>query len=244
MNRRVVDGLRRGLERLAELVLPEACQLCGAAAQGPACPGCRADLPWIGPACPLCARPRPADVPGALPCGRCLRRPPPWDAAVSALAWHFPVDRLVGRLKYGGAVPYARLLGEALALAVADRAADVILPVPLHPARQAQRGFNQATELARPVGRRLGVPLDPGLCRRTRPTDPQAGLPARARRRNVRGAFTVHGDVSGLAVAVVDDVLTTGATVSELAKALAAAGAVRVEVWTAARAGLQAARKV
>jgi ComF family protein len=221
--------------RLADLAIPESCQLCGRPLPGqPLCGGCRADLPWIRVACPVCARP----LPEAAACGRCLRRPPPWLAAVAPLAWAFPVDRLVARLKYSGALVHARLLGAVLADAVADRAVDLVVPVPLHPERLRQRGYNQALEIARPVARRLGLPLRFDGCRRVRAAPPQAGLPARARRGNVRGAFEAAAGIEGLAVAIVDDVLTTGATAAEAARALVRAGASRIEIWSVARAGL------
>jgi ComF family protein len=234
MRERWVNGIGRVMDRLVDLAVPDSCQLCGDAASGtPLCRGCAGDLPWIGTACPVCAR--PVDVAG--PCGRCLARPPRWHAAIAPLAWAFPVDRLVARLKYGGAITHARLLGDLLADAVEGRRVDVIVPVPLHPERLRSRGYNQALEIARSAARRLGVPLRPRGAERVRPTPPQAGLPAKQRLRNVKGAFASVGRFDGLAVAIVDDVLTTGATASDLARALLRAGAARVEVWTGARAG-------
>lgn len=229
-----VNGLGRLARGLADLALPDSCQLCGDAVSGPpVCPGCEADLPWNGPACGVCAR--PLDGPG--PCGRCLGRPPGWQAAVVPLVWAFPVDRLVARLKYAGVIAHARLLGGLLADAAEGRAADVMVPVPLHPGRLRERGYNQALEIAGPVARRLGIPLRPAAVARVRPTRPQVGLPGKARRRNVKGAFVCRRRFDGLAVAVVDDVLTTGATVADLTRALRGAGAARVEVWAVARAG-------
>lgn len=234
MEVRWVNGVGRAARRLVELVVPDSCQLCGDAVSGlPLCRGCADDLPWIGPACPLCARP----LEGPGPCGRCLVRPPRWQAAIAPLAWAFPVDRLVARLKYGGAIAHARLLGGLLADAVSGREVDVIVPVPLHRGRLRERGYNQALEIARPAARRLGVPLAPAGAMRVRPTPPQAGLPAKHRLRNVKGAFACPRRFDGQVVAIVDDVLTTGGTASDLARALLGAGAVRVEVWTAARAG-------
>jgi ComF family protein len=230
----LVDGAMGMIGRLVGLVIPESCQLCGRPRPGQSlCGGCRADLPWIRVACPVCACP----LPEAAVCGRCLRRPPPWLAALAPLAWAFPVDRLVGRLKYSGALFHAPLLGALLADAAAGRAVDLVVPMPLHPKRLRQRGYNQALEIARPVARRLGVPLGYDVCRRVRAAPPQAGLPARARRRNVRGAFEAADGMEGLAVAIVDDVLTTGATAAEAARALARAGASRIEIWSVARAG-------
>ncbi len=157
------------------------------------------------------------------------------------LAWAFPVDRLVARFKYSGALFHGRLLGALLAEAVAEREVDALVPVPLHPERLAERGYNQASEIARPVGRCLGVPVRTDLCRRVRATPPQTGLPAGDRRGNVAGAFAAHGSCEGLHLAVVDDVLTTGATAAGLARCLYRAGADAVQVWAVARGGVKAA---
>lgn len=219
--------------------LAPACQLCDApGAPDALCAGCRADLPWIRSACRRCAR--PLSEPGE--CGRCLSRPPPWSAAVVPLAWTFPVDALVSRFKYAGGLQHGWLLGRLLASACADRRPDALLPVPLHPARLAERGFNQSAELARPVSRQLGVRVCHHACRRVRATPAQAGLSAVQRKRNLAGAFVASAEVAGLAIAIVDDVLTTGATATALAAALLAAGARDVELWAVARGGTAARR--
>jgi ComF family protein len=223
-----------GVDGWLQRWLPPACQLCDApGAPDALCAGCLADLPWIRSACRRCAR--PLSEPGE--CGRCLRRPPPWSAAVVPLAWTFPVDALVSRFKYAGGLQHGWLLGRLLAIACAGRRPDALLPVPLHSARLAERGFNQSAELARPVSRQLGVRVLHYACRRVRATPAQAGLPAAQRRRNLAGAFVASPEVSGLAIAIVDDVLTTGATATALAAALLAAGARDVELWAVARGG-------
>lgn len=214
---------------------PGACLLCGGAVRGAAlCPGCAADLPRpAGSACAVCAEPLPA--PGV--CGRCLQAPPAFDDARAACLYRFPVDVLVQRLKYGAELACADALGELLADAAADwPRPDLLVPMPLHPARLRERGFNQALELARPLARRLGVPLEAALCRRLRDTPAQANLDRAGRRRNVRGAFACDARLAGRHVAVVDDVLTSGATLDALARALKKAGVARVSAWVAARA--------
>lgn len=210
------------------------CELCGeaAGAQG-ICAPCHADLPWIAAACPACGRPAAT---GAT-CAACLAAPPPWARVIAPLAWRFPVDALVTRFKYHGALHFGALLGRLLRDACAGRPADAVLPVPLHPARLAERGFNQAAELARPVARGLQIPVLHGAARRARATRPQASLPEDERRRNLAGAFSAGPEVSGRRLAIVDDVFTTGATARAMAEALLAAGATRVEVWVVARGG-------
>ncbi|HWP95178.1 MAG TPA: ComF family protein [Gammaproteobacteria bacterium] len=219
------------------LLYPPHCLVCGATADERAlCAACAAELPWNETACARCARPLP--VAAAL-CGPCLRRPPSFDAAWAALRYDFPLDRLLAALKFHGRLAHARILGGWLAERLALRRAvrpDALVPVPLHPARLRERGYNQALELARSVARRLDLVLAPDLCRRVRATDEQARLPAVARRRNVRGAFAVTAPPPRH-VALLDDVMTTGSTVEELARVLRRAGAARIEVWCVARAG-------
>jgi ComF family protein len=219
---------------------PPVCQLCGGPGLSPdICAGCLRDLPRPARVCPRCA----AALPRAGLCGGCLRRPPDWDAAVAPFRYAFPVDRLIHRLKYDGRIEHGRLLGLLLARVVRRRPRpDRIVPVPLHVARWRERGFNQATEIARPLGRVLGVPLDARLCRRARPTPPLWPLGPARRRRLLEGAFEVDSLARGERVAVVDDVLTSGATANALARALREAGAGAVEIWAVARAAGPAAR--
>ena len=170
-------------------------------------------------------------------CGRCLKHRPAFDATAAALLYRFPADVLVQRLKYGGELACANVLGELLAEAVLPLPRpDLLIPMPLHPDRLRGRGFNQAVELARPIARRLDIELDVSACRRLRDTPAQAGLDLSARRRNVRGAFACDAELTGRRVAIVDDVLTSGATLDALATVLRKGGAVEVRAWVVARA--------
>lgn len=170
-------------------------------------------------------------------CGACLRRPPAFDRTHAALVYRFPVDRMIPRLKYRGHLAVAPALAHCLVQAVADAPRpDCVIPMPLHPARIRERGFNHATELARNVANALGLPLDTESSRRIRDTPPQMGLGHDARRRNLRGAFACSPDIAGLRVAIVDDVMTTGSSLDELAAALKRAGAAEVDCWVVARA--------
>ena len=227
---RLMDGLRAALQT----ALPQACELC-AAASGNAiiCNACAAQMPTIGDACPRCA----LASPGSAVCGACLSKPPPFDATVAAWRYAFPADCVLQAFKYGGRLALAEPLAQAVAQAVRTRNAslpDCLVAMPLAARRQRERGFNQAHEIARRLATYVGMPLVHDL-RRTRDTLPQADLTLHERARNVRDAFEARAGLVGRAVAIVDDVMTTGATLSAAALAVRKAGAVRVEAWIVAR---------
>lgn len=219
---------------LQRRLLPCHCRLC--LAPDPTdlglCAGCLLDLPWLTSACPRCARPLPRPD---LPCGSCQTRPPAFDRAVALFRYAAPLDALLLQLKFGQAVhlahPFAALLAERVRT---ETTPDCILPVPLHPGRQRERGFNQAIEIARPLARQLGCALDLETCLRSRATPPQTRLSAQARRRNPRGAFELTR-TPPRHVVLLDDVMTTGSTLNELARLLRRGGAERVDVWVCAR---------
>ncbi len=208
------------------------CLLCGATAtESNICPGCRADLPWLDAnVCSSCAHPLAA--PGL--CGRCIAEPPHYDTVVASCRYAFPLDGLIQAYKYSGRLVAGAALASLFANRVQQRP-DLIVPVPLTAQRLRERGFNQALELARALGQQIGAPVNAQLCVKTRDTAPQTRLPWKQRRKNIRGAFVVEGGVAGRHVAVVDDVLTTGATLSELARNLKRAGAATVTGYVIAR---------
>jgi ComF family protein len=229
------DSVRRGALHAARRALPQRCELCaGPSGSDLVCVACSRELPRIAAACPVCALP----TPDAQTCGACLAKPPPFDATLAAYAYAFPVDRLVQAFKYQGRLALAEWCAVAIVAARARRSApppDRLIALPLSPARQSERGYNQATEIGRHVAAELHAMLVTRGVRRIRATPPQAGLPWTERARNVRGAFACDIDLRGLAVAVVDDVMTTGATLAEFARTLKCAGAARVENWVVAR---------
>lgn len=221
-------------------LLPTECLLCGSQGQGSRnlCDGCSARLPWMERSCPRCA----AAVPGALLCSDCQRQPPSFDSTHALFWYQPPVSDLILRLKFQGVLSVASTFG----LLLSDRLSScinaypqVLLPVPLHGSRLRARGYNQALEIARIVSRQLAIPLRITGIERTRPTTPQSALKSHAdRRRNVHDAFRLRpGFVRQSAhIAILDDVMTSGATVQSLASALKQQGAGRVEVWICARA--------
>jgi len=214
---------------LARLLFGGSCFLCRGAARDLLCAECDADLPRLDFAlCPRCALASPE---GAL-CGRCLSAPPAYDATRAALAYDFPADALVHALKFRGELALAPLLASLLVERTRADDVHVVLAVPLSPKRLASRGYNQSVELARHL--RRGA-LDLGLCERTRDVRPQIELPYDERQKNVRGAFRCTRALVGARIAVVDDVMTTGATLNEIARTLKQAGAVHVVNWVVAR---------
>lgn len=226
--------LKKAWQRTAAALLPQDCFLCAApSGDSLLCPACAASLPRLSAErCPVCALP----TPGAAVCGACLKQAPRFDATHAPFRYEFPLDRLIQSLKYAHRLASADFLGHALLPLPAALPPDLILPVPLAAARLARRGFNQALEIARPLARALDVPLEICGVRRDRDTMPQAGLPWKERASNMRHAFACEIDLSGQSVLVVDDVMTTGATLNELARTLKAHGAVRVENCVLARA--------
>ncbi|MCO7514191.1 ComF family protein [Pseudomonas guariconensis] len=218
------------------------CLLCDepAAQAYPLCMACELELPWLDEHCTRCALPLPMDD---LTCGQCSRRPPAFEQAVAAWHYGFPVDTLIARFKHHSQWPLGRLMAQLLGHALQHRFAqglprpDQLLPVPLGMRRLRQRGFNQAGMLARWLSTQLAIPSDDQLLRRVRETPAQQTLDAKARQRNLRQAFTLAPDaaVEGQHLALVDDVLTTGATVQALASLLRKAGARRVDVYCLAR---------
>ncbi len=219
---------------------PPTCVLCGAPGEDglDLCLGCRTDLPLNRHACPGCALPLPADATPGSRCGACQRRAPPFDASIAPYRYEGAMPYLLTCLKFHARMSHARLLGGLLLSALSDVDSglpEALIPVPLHRRRLGERGFNQALEIARIPARGLGIPLVLDLCERQRATAAHSALDAGARKRDIRGAFRITGVPDYRYLVLVDDVITTGSTVAELARVFKRAGVRRVEVWALAR---------
>jgi ComF family protein len=192
-------------------------------------------LPYIEQACPVCAVELVTTA--TEPCGACQRRRPPFESSFCAFRYAYPVNHLIRNLKYHGAIHWGRTLGLLLAsrLPRHEPRPTLLVPVPLSTARFRARGFNQADEIAAVVARRLQLPLCTDLLRRVRDTAEQAGLDGKERRKNVRHAFAVTRPLLRARIALIDDVITTGSTVREIARVLRRAGAEHISVWAVAR---------
>lgn len=218
--------------KLGHLLPAQPCLLCGAMSRhGAWCAACDAALPYLGIAhCPVCALP---SARGEV-CGRCLKHQPHFERTVAVFAYSFPLDKLVQALKFNEQLQLVNGLADRLAQRIAVRA-DCIVPMPLHPARLRERGYNQSQELARRLSQQLEIPTLPHVCQRVRNTPPQTSLKWKERGRNMRQAFACTADFSGRHVAMLDDVMTSGASLNELALVLRRAGAREISTWVVAR---------
>lgn len=229
--------LRRLARRLSAVLLAPRCLVCSEAGHAglDLCTDCIAALPWNRDACRQCGLPLRAESADCLPCAEGA---PPYAVTQAVLRYDFPIDRLLPRFKFHGDLAAGAVLAELMhwALDPLERP-QLLIPVPLHRARLRQRGYDQALELARALSRECGLPLCADRLFRRRATHPQTELGAAARQENVRAAFGLRAGAPLPAhVALVDDVMTTGATVSECAEVLLASGVERVDVWAIARA--------
>ena len=221
----------------------QSCLICDEATDSPStvCNACELDLPWLTDGCEVCALPLPIS---GLVCGQCQRSPPAFRQVVAPWTYGFPLDSLISRFKHQGKWPLGHLLASLLGQCLQDRfdnaelaRPDRLLAVPMAAKRLRQRGYNQAAMLARWLSRDLGLPVDEQLLLRPHDTIAQQQLDARQRQRNLLKVFALApgAQVQGQHLALVDDVLTTGATAHSLARLLIDAGARQVDVYCLAR---------
>ncbi|RJX32987.1 MAG: ComF family protein [Oxalobacter sp.] len=242
------NRLTRQLHHGIAAAMPSSCALCGVDAKEALCEGCQLQFLREHPArCVQCANTLPhALAHDSHVCGSCLNDPPAFDATIVAANYTAPIDQLVLSLKFAGQLAlaplFANLLHASWQREQRDALPSLLTIVPLGSERLIQRGFNQALEIARPLGRALALPLLPQLVSRVRETVAQSSLPPEERRKNVRRAFTLSNEaaahIKGEHVGVVDDVMTTGETLHELAATLKKGGAARVTNFVFARAPL------
>ena len=232
--------IKDSIKRVENWLFPGHCILCRkpTGTNGDICSPCRKSLPLNHHHCDICAQPLPDSVQAGSRCGNCQKTQPFYDFCISPFRYEEAVSELHRRFKFHKDLAAGRVLGELLADTLEQRCShfpELIIPAPLGKKRLTKRGFNQAMELIRPASRRLAIPVSPTLIRRSRETPPQSDLPKKARHKNIRGAFSLNGKITAEHVAIVDDVMTTGFTVNEIARLLRLAGVKQVEVWVAAR---------
>jgi ComF family protein len=238
----LLPRLGQVLRLFLDMLIPPRCPSCGAitSEQGALCADCWQHLRFLGPPhCACCGQPFPLDVGAEARCPRCLTRPPRFDRARAVFRYDEASRPLILRFKHADRIavarPFARWMARAGGALLAE--ADLLVPVPLHPWRLFRRRYNQAALLALELSRLSGVPVWPDALRRIRATPPQGRLSGRARHRNVRGAFRLRQPqaVAGRRILLIDDVMTTGATLEECARLLRMGGASGVDVLTLAR---------
>lgn len=220
--------------KIRQFLPTQPCALCGQMSRdGLWCGACDVALPYLDmPHCPACAVP----VPSGELCGHCLQHPPLFTRTIAVFGYAFPLDKLIHAMKYGEQLALAHAFADRLAKRIPrEGLPDCVIPMPLHPAKLRERGYNQSQLLAAPVARRLHLELLPHACRRVRDTAPQSSLPWKERKKNMRDAFNCETDLSGKRVALVDDVLTTGASLNALAEAVRRCGATEIQAWVVAR---------
>ena len=218
-------------------LIPMRCVVCDQT-HSALCAACGDTLQSPEPACLGCALPFPTTQPFTTRCNRCFHTPLALDHVHAALIYQWPVNELICRFKFHRDVACGRILADIMAnTAVNWPRPEAIVPIPLHPRRLRHRGYDQALLLGRSVAKRCDIPCRT-LLDRTQHTVPQSHLPARARQTNVRGVFALHAPskVAYRHIALIDDVMTTGATVSAAARCLRQCGVARVDAWICARA--------
>ena len=221
--------------KLAQLLNPGLCLGCGIPIRIDSyfCHHCDDSLQRVHNPCRCCGQPNPAS--GEV-CPACMHKPPKWQAMIAPLVYQQMTRKFVHQLKYAEKTELAEALAHHQAEAYRQRPVQVLMPVPLHHSRLLERGFNQSLEIASALSRRLQIPVDRSSLQRIRPTDAQSGLSLNQRRINLARAFRYQPSRDYAAVAVVDDVITSGSTMTEICKLLAANGIEYIEVWSLARA--------
>lgn len=238
----ILQKLANFTQRCVNILLPSCCYLCGT----PTCHSlnlcslCLSVMPWLKHCCSYCANPMPAmDNDGIRICGQCLKQPPLFEKTSCLFLYEKPASILITQLKFQHRLLLANSLGNLLKNKLnpmlQNNQPDLLIPVPLHPMRLRQRGFNQALEIARPVSHFYNIPIDKTSLIRTRSTLAQSEIPAKQRYSNVKNAFQCNRKLKNLHVLLIDDVITTGNTIHECCKALKNAEALKIDVCAVAR---------
>lgn len=225
---------------LLQNLLPNNCLLCrqSSATKELLCAACLQDLPWLDNTCLQCALPLTGNIQSQR-CGACLKTTLPFSQILAIFHYQTPVDKLINDLKFHSRLVVATLFANLLAKKIrasyhAQALPELLIPVPLHPRRLHERGYNQAAEVARQVAKLLDIKLDVLSCQRVIHTAAQSQIPAEQRYRNIKNAFTVDA-IHAKHVAIIDDVVTTMSTVKELTLSLRKQGVQQIDVWTIAR---------
>jgi ComF family protein len=223
------------MSKFSEFLFPHTCILCHAHTHRAMdlCSACEQSLPFIQHSCHCCGIPIPSDT---HICGKCLKRKPIFDKTFALFHYQTPIIQMISQLKFNQQLGVSKILGDLMANHLSpSQKLECIIPVPLHNKRLKERGFNQALEIAKPISKKLQIPINIKSCKRIRNTEHQTAIPAKLRKRNVRNAFQVIKLLRAKHIVILDDVMTTGNTVSELARILRHKGVEKIDVWCCAR---------
>jgi ComF family protein len=221
------------LKKIYNSLLPQLCALCQATSDGDIalCAHCLNDLPWHATnSCMQCGLEA-----NNLICGHCMKESPFFDKTHVLFNYAYPVNALLQYYKYSHALHLSQTLGALLGEKLLGKTIDVIIPMPLHPQRLQERGFNQSLEITKVLSSYANIPFDAHSCERIKNTPSQASLKYKDRIKNIKGAFSCNGQLTGKRVALIDDVMTTGASLNELAKTVKKHGAIEVSCFVLAR---------
>lgn len=232
-----LNTVNNWVKNIRKMLCPNVCLLCDKPTDGALCANCAAELPYLDKTCTRCALPLDEQDNDSLTCGECLADPPAFDRILAPFRYAEPIDQMIGRFKYQHSLPTGRVLGEYLAQHVAAHtpSVDLLLPVPLHTSRLRQRGFNQSAELAHWLNRHSKIPWRADVLARQQPGEDQRGASRKQRQKQVRQVFAIKATHIPKRIALVDDVVTTGATARTIAKLLRKSGVEYIEVWAVAR---------
>lgn len=233
MNNWLKYNQKLNFDALLNKLFRQSCVLCGAKANGKIslCLNCLEDLPRApNPQCPQCGLGTNGET-----CGNCLNNAPHYDKTHALFSYTYPVDRIIQHYKYNNALFLSRTFGLLLKDGMIESDIDLIIPMPLHPNRMQARGFNQSLEMGKVIAKHRNLKLDTTSCSRIKNTPPQSSLKPKDRIKNMNGAFDCQGTMSGMHIVLIDDVMTTGASLNALAKTLKQAGATKVSCYVIAR---------
>lgn len=233
MNFKIISDTFPYVKSFYQWLFPQSCFLCGEITSQVICSHCLEILPYRTTQCSCCAVPLTQN--GI--CGQCLKQPPPYQRTQTVFLYDYPVDKIILSMKFNNNLALLKMLGHLMVQHLElDPRPDVLIPVPIHPKRLRDRGYNQSLELAKVIAQQTGIPLNYDACQRIKNTEHQIKLNASKRKENVRGAFQVEFvKPEWQHIIIVDDVMTTGSTVQELANMFKHAGIPRIDVWCCAR---------
>lgn len=229
------------IKKLSNAVWPTVCLACHEITESERiCRFCLQELPWNKIHCNQCGLPWDKSIETTLRCGTCITHPPVFQQTFAPFRYQPPITQFIAQLKFHQQLYYAHFFAMVLAEHIATAPLpQYLIPVPLHRRRLQKRGFNQALEIAKPLAKRLHIPLALKACYRSKNTAPQTELSAKQRHANIKNAFTMNPLFRAEHVAIIDDVMTTGSTVRELSLLLYQQGVKKIDVWCCARAGVK-----